>query len=295
VVFESAVLICAGQACWYLLAVQGVQGVQKVQKVQTVEKVQGVRTAVCLLVRQGSHPPRSRDGVFSGCRYPCGPWFPGGPAAGPPSLRVEGPCSSAGRRSVRGEARFRRRDTSVSGSPPCSANDSESPGSAPWSPVSGIPMSTHDEAPLTLITLSRDDTRKSSSSQVPSPPPPFCVKIRLASAGLRGPPGAAKASRSWPRAVHVISAYSAARVGANALILKAVSGKPERRPQGHRGLPGQTRSEVTWRRIQERPPVARANQVRARFLLGLQHRHQWCPIQGWEEADHGEGQETVGA
>jgi len=139
VVFESAVLICAGQAWWHLLAVHGVQGVQKVR---------GVRTAVCLLVRQGSHPPRGHDGVFSGCRYPCGPWFPGGPAAGPPSLRVEGPCSSAGRRSVRGEARFRRRDTSVSGSPPCSANDSESPGSAPWSPVSGIPMSTHNEAPL---------------------------------------------------------------------------------------------------------------------------------------------------
>ena len=147
-VFESAVLICAGQAWWYLLAVQRVQGVQKVQKVQTVQEVQGVRTAVCLLVRQGSHPPRGRDGVFSGCRYPCGPWFPGGPAADPPSLPVAGPCSSAGRRSVRGEARFRRRDTSVSGSPPCSANDSESSGSAPWSPVSGIPMSTHDGAPL---------------------------------------------------------------------------------------------------------------------------------------------------
>jgi len=145
VVFESAVLICAGQAWWYLLAVHGVQGVQTVQ---TVQEVQGVRTAVCLLVRQGSHPPRGRDGVFSGCRYPCGPWFPGGLAAGPPSLRVAGPCSSAGRRSVRREARFRRRDTSVSGSPPCSANDSESPGSAPWSPVSGIPMSTHNEAPL---------------------------------------------------------------------------------------------------------------------------------------------------
>jgi hypothetical protein len=44
------------------------------------------------------------------------------------------------------------------------------------------------------------------------------VKIRLASAGLRGPPGGAKGSRSWPRAVHAISAYSAASVGANALI-----------------------------------------------------------------------------
>jgi hypothetical protein len=39
VVFESAVLICAGQAWWYLLAVQGVQGVQKVQKVQKVQTV----------------------------------------------------------------------------------------------------------------------------------------------------------------------------------------------------------------------------------------------------------------
>ena len=162
-VFESAVLICAGQAWWHLLAVHGVQGVQKVQTVQTVQEVQGMRTAVCLLVRQGSHPPRGHDGVFSGCRYPCGPWFPGGLAAGPPSLRVAGPCSSAGRRSVRGEARFRRRDTSVSGSPPCSANDSESPGSAPWSPVSGIPMSTHDGAPLDA-----DHSEQGRYTQVPS-------------------------------------------------------------------------------------------------------------------------------
>lgn len=38
-----------------------------------------------------------------------------------------------------------------------------------------------------------------------------------------------------------------------------------------------------------------ANDVRARFLLGLQQWHQWCRTQGWEEAYHGEGQETVGA
>lgn len=220
-----------------------------------------MRTALCLLVRRGSHPPRGRDGVFSGCRYPCGPWFPGGPAAGPPSLPVAGPCSSAGRRSVRGEARFRRRDTSVSGSPPCSANDSESPGSAPWSPVSGIPMSTHDEAPLDA-----DHSEQGRYTQVL-----FESSLLATSPFLREDPSR-ECRFAGSAAVHVISAYSAARVGANALILKAISGKPKRRPQGHRGLPGQARTELTWRRIQERPPVARANQVRARFLLGLQHR-----------------------
>jgi len=252
VVFESAVLICAGQAWWYLLAVHGVQGVQKVQKVQTVQtvqEVQGVRTAVCPLVRQGSHPPRGRDGVFSGCRYPCGPWFPGGPAAGPPSLRVAGPCSSAGRRSVRGEARFRRRDTSVSGSPPCSANDSESPGSARWSPVSMIPMSTHDEAPLDADHSEQGRYTQvllESSLLATSPPSPAapCLKV-----GLRG----AGASQ-------------------------------DRREARLRG--GRSKSDLLSHG---------ANHVRARFLLGLRQWHEWYRTQGWEEAYHGEGQETVGA
>lgn len=260
-VFESAVLICAGQACWYLLAVQTVQTVQtvqKVQKVQTVQEVQGVRTAVCLLVRQGSHPPRSRDGVFSGCRYPCGPWFPGGPAAGPPSLRVEGPCSSADRRSVRGEAGFRRRDTSVSGSPPCSANDSESPGSAPWSPLSGIPMSTHDEAPLDT-----DRSEQGRYTQVPSE-----SSLLASSPFLREDPSrecrfAGSAGRG--EGVEIVAPRRPRHFGIQ-----------RRKCGGKRldlALPGQARSEVTWRRILKRPPVARANQVRARFLLGLQHRH----------------------
>jgi len=234
VVFESAVLICAGQAWWYLLAVQRVQGVQKVQKVQTVQEVQGVRTAVCLLVRQGSHPPRGRDGVFSGCRYPCGPWFPGGPAADPPSLPVAGPCSSAGRRSVRGEARFRRRDTSVSGSPPCSANDSESSGSAPWSPVSGIPMSTHDGAPLDA-----DHSEQGRYTQVL-----FESSLLATSPFLREDPSrecrfAGSAGRG--EGVEIVAPRRPCHFGI------------QRRARGGKSLdlalPGQARSEVTWRRI----------------------------------------------
>jgi len=234
VVFESAVLICAGQAWWYLLAVQRVQGVQKVQKVQTVQEVQGVRTAVCLLVRQGSHPPRGRDGVFSGCRYPCGPWFPGGPAAGPPSLRVAGPCSSAGRRSVRGEARFRRRDTSVSGSPPCSANDSESPGSAPWSPVSGIPMSTHDGAPLDA-----DHSEQGRYTQVL-----FESSLLATSPFLREDPSrecrfAGSAGRG--EGVEIVAPRRPCHFG--------IQRRARARKRLDLALPGQARSEVTWRRI----------------------------------------------